>query len=141
MKTVSVLSTASILPQTVVTNRDIGQRLIEGARARNVRDDEAEATARSRAEVIEQKTGLRSRRFFSADENPVDTGVALLEQLMGARDWAQLDAVIVSSSSTQGFPRLYESLGFRAFGREPGSMQINGEFHDEIHMYLRLAEA
>jgi hypothetical protein len=55
MNTVSVLSTASILPQTVVTNRDIGQRLIDGARARNVRDDEAEETARSRAEVIEQK--------------------------------------------------------------------------------------
>ena len=37
--------------------------------------------------------------------------------------------------------RLYESLGFRSFGREPGSMRVNGEFHDELHMYLRLAEA
>jgi RimJ/RimL family protein N-acetyltransferase len=37
--------------------------------------------------------------------------------------------------------RLYESVGFRAFGREPGAMRINGKFHDEIHMYLRLAEA
>jgi len=110
MNTVSVLSTASILPAMVVTNRDIGQLLIDGARARNVRDDEAEATARSRAEVIEQKTGLRSRRFFSPDENPVDTGVALLEQLMGSRDWSQLDAVIVSSSSTQGFPGLSQQI-------------------------------
>lgn len=34
--------------------------------------------------------------------------------------------------------RLYESLGFKAFGHEPGSMFINGELHDEVHMYLRL---
>ena len=33
--------------------------------------------------------------------------------------------------------RLYESVGFKAFGREPGAMFINGELHDEIHMYLR----
>ncbi|MDB5813627.1 MAG: family N-acetyltransferase [Rhodocyclales bacterium] len=34
---------------------------------------------------------------------------------------------------------LYESVGFKAFGREPGAMLINGELHDEIHMYMRLA--
>lgn len=37
--------------------------------------------------------------------------------------------------------RLYESFGFKAFGREPGSMLINGELHDELHMYLRPADA
>ena len=35
---------------------------------------------------------------------------------------------------------LYDALGFKVFGREPGSMRINGELQDEIHMYLRLAE-
>lgn len=33
---------------------------------------------------------------------------------------------------------LYESVGFKAFGREPSAMFINGEFHDEVHLYLRL---
>ena len=36
--------------------------------------------------------------------------------------------------------RLYESLGFKAFGHEPGSMLINGELQDEVHMCLRLAD-
>jgi RimJ/RimL family protein N-acetyltransferase len=35
--------------------------------------------------------------------------------------------------------RLYESVGFNVFGREPGAMLVNGELHDEVHMYLRLA--
>jgi RimJ/RimL family protein N-acetyltransferase len=34
--------------------------------------------------------------------------------------------------------RLYESVGFKEFGREPGAMRINGQLHDELHMYLRL---
>lgn len=110
MKDVSILATASILPDLVVTNRDIGQRLIDGAHARNIRDDEAEATARTRSELIEQKTGLKSRRFFEPDQSPVEVGTALLEKLMGERDWAALDAVIVSSSSTQGFPGISQQI-------------------------------
>lgn len=110
MKDVSVIATASILPETVVSNTDIGQRLIDGAHARQIHDAEAEATARTRAELIEQKTGLRSRRFFSADDNPVEIGVQLLEKLMGDRDWSQLDAIIVSSSSTQGFPGISQQI-------------------------------
>lgn len=110
MKDVSVIATASILPEAVVTNRDIGQRLIDGAHARQIFDKEAEEVARARSEVIEQKTGLRSRRFFSAEDNPVDVGLSLLEKLMGDRDWSALDAVIVSSSSTQGFPGLSQQI-------------------------------
>jgi RimJ/RimL family protein N-acetyltransferase len=34
--------------------------------------------------------------------------------------------------------RLYEAQGFLVFGREPESMLINGELHEEIHMCLRL---
>ena len=37
--------------------------------------------------------------------------------------------------------RLYESFGFRSFGCEPGAMRINGELHDELHMFLRLNKA
>ena len=35
--------------------------------------------------------------------------------------------------------RLYESLGFRAFGVEAGAMLVQGQPVDEIHMQLRLA--
>jgi RimJ/RimL family protein N-acetyltransferase len=34
--------------------------------------------------------------------------------------------------------RLYESLGFRAWGREPEATEIEGRRYDEIHMTLRL---
>lgn len=37
--------------------------------------------------------------------------------------------------------RLYEAVGFKQFGREPGAMYIDGEFHDELHMYLRVVDA
>jgi ribosomal protein S18 acetylase RimI-like enzyme len=37
--------------------------------------------------------------------------------------------------------RLYESFGFKSFGREPGAMPIKGELHDELHMVLRLTDA
>jgi len=35
---------------------------------------------------------------------------------------------------------LYQSMGFKPFGHEPGSMLINGELQDEIHMCFRLAD-
>jgi len=110
MQDVSIVATASILPETVVTNRDIGQRLIDGAHARNVRDAGAEETARVRSELIEQKTGLRARRFFAAEDTPVEIGTSLLEKLMDDSAWATLDAVIVSSSSTQGFPGVSQQI-------------------------------
>lgn len=34
--------------------------------------------------------------------------------------------------------RLYDSMGFKAFGHETGAMLIDGELHDEIHMCLQL---
>ena len=67
MQDVSIVATASILPETVITNREIGERLIAGAKARDVYDSASAETARARAELIEQKTGLRARRFFSAE--------------------------------------------------------------------------
>lgn len=110
MQDVSIVATASILPETIVTNRDIGQRLIEGAHARNVRDQDAEETARTRSELIEQKTGLRARRFFGPEDTPVEVGTALLEKMIDEHAWATLDAIIVSSSSTQGFPGVSQQI-------------------------------
>ena len=110
MKQTSVVSTASILPERLVSNREIGQMLIDGGRAVGLTDSDAEAAVRARAEVIEDKTGLRTRRFFRSDESPAEVALALLERLMPDGDWSILDAVIVSSSSTQGFPGLSQQV-------------------------------
>jgi len=36
--------------------------------------------------------------------------------------------------------KLYESLGFIAWGREPASLWLDGEFIDEDHMVLDLRQ-
>jgi ribosomal protein S18 acetylase RimI-like enzyme len=36
--------------------------------------------------------------------------------------------------------RLYESVGFETFGREPGALLIDGQLHDELHMRLQLVD-
>ncbi len=65
----------------------------------------------------------------------------LIEALSLARSVSELKQVnLCVNASNLGALRLYESVGFKAFGREPGAMFINGELHDEIHMYLRLAD-
>jgi 3-oxoacyl-[acyl-carrier-protein] synthase-3 len=110
MQDVSIVGTASILPEAIVTNREIGEKLIQGAKARDVYDSASAEVARTRSELIEQKTGLRARRFFGAEETPLEIGTTLLEKLVGDDAWATLDAVIVSSSSTQGFPGLSQQI-------------------------------
>jgi RimJ/RimL family protein N-acetyltransferase len=57
-----------------------------------------------------------------------------------ARSWPDVDYIDLGASS--GAPeaqRLYESLGFVAWGREPEATEVDGRRYDEIHMALRLA--
>jgi RimJ/RimL family protein N-acetyltransferase len=35
---------------------------------------------------------------------------------------------------------LYRSLGFEVYGREPRAMRVDGRYHDEDLMLLRLAQ-
>jgi len=66
----------------------------------------------------------------------------MLEALSVARSVPEVQQVNLSvNAGNAGAIRLYESLGFKAFGREPGAMFINGELHDEIHMCLRFTAA
>ena len=66
----------------------------------------------------------------------------LAEALSLARSVSELRQVNLSvNASNTGAIRLYESFGFKAFGCEPGALLINGELHEEVHMYLRLADA
>lgn len=56
-----------------------------------------------------------------------------------ARSWAGVDYVdlAVSENAPEAL-RLYESLGFEAWGREPAAVEHEGRRYDEIHMTLRL---
>ena len=65
----------------------------------------------------------------------------LLEALTLARSVPEIKQVnLCVNAGNASAIRLYEAVGFKAFGREPGAMFINGEFHDELHMYLRLTD-
>lgn len=110
MSPVVIASTASLLPQDKIGNQAIVKRLIDRSQARGHHDADAENHARARAGSIEQKTGLKSRRFFTAETSPVDIGLSILDRLMADADWSELDAIIVSSSSTQGFPGLSQQI-------------------------------
>jgi RimJ/RimL family protein N-acetyltransferase len=66
----------------------------------------------------------------------------LTEALSLARSVPELKQVNLSvNASNTGAIKLYESFGFKAFGLEPGALLVNGELQEEIHMYLRLADA
>jgi len=116
---VSIVCTASTLPEKVVSNREIGELLTANVRI----DDEAAADivakTRERSHLIERKTGLRARHFFDPQQSPVVVGAELLERLITGDAWATLDALIVSSSSTQGFPGLSQQILANARQRHP----------------------
>ncbi len=119
MSAVVIAATASTLPEQIISNREIGHRLLEGTEVDDEASAEIVARIRERAELIEKKTGLRSRRFFAAGETPVNVGCELLERVMEDQPWSELDALIVSSSSSHGFPGLSQQLVAAARERHP----------------------
>ena len=121
--TVAIVATGSTLPQEVISNREIGRRLLDGVEIDDESSAQIVAQITERAELIEAKTGLQSRRFFAPEQSPVTVGLGLLEELMRGRPWDELDAIIVSSSSTHGFPGLSQQIvaGARARHGELGA--------------------
>src|SRR5215471_18460968 len=107
---VSIVRTASTLPDAVITNREIGERLVAGVAIDDEAAEDIVAKVRERSELIEKKTGLRARRFFDPGVSPLKVGVELLDRLMSDEAWSGLDALIVSSSSTHGFPGLSQQI-------------------------------
>ena len=64
----------------------------------------------------------------------------LLEAIELARSIPEIGQVNVSvNAANVAAMRLYDSVGFRTFGRETASLRIDGEPHDELHMCLALA--
>ena len=68
---------------------------------------------------------------------------ALLERLMEiARGWEGVNSLgLAVSEKSEGAKRVYERLGFRAWGREPGAARVEGTLYDEIHMVVMLGAA
>jgi 3-oxoacyl-[acyl-carrier-protein] synthase-3 len=110
IENLSIVRTASTLPDAVVSNVEIGERLVADVQIDDEAAEDIVSKVRERSQLIEKKTGLRARRFFAPDESPVAVGLELLERLMADDPWSQLDAVIVSSSSTHGFPGLSQQI-------------------------------
>ena len=67
-------------------------------------------------------------------------GGALVARLMEtARGWPGVTSVgLAASERSEEAQRLYQSLGFRVWGREPGASLVEGRLYDEIHMVAML---
>lgn len=64
---------------------------------------------------------------------------ALAAAIELARSWDGVEWIDIGvSAATAGAQRLYESLGFVAWGREPAATAIGEARHDEIFLALRL---
>jgi ribosomal protein S18 acetylase RimI-like enzyme len=56
-----------------------------------------------------------------------------------ARAWPEIEQVHLSvSTSAVAAQRLYETAGFRSWGRESRALQWEGRFVDEVHLVLEL---
>lgn len=80
--------------------------------------------------------------YVRGDRRGWGIGRALLEKALDlARSVLEIRQVNVTSNAANGAARkLYESVGFCAFGHEPRSMRIDGEWHDEVLMRLDLGK-
>jgi ribosomal protein S18 acetylase RimI-like enzyme len=81
--------------------------------------------------------------YVSAGHRGRGLGRAVMIAALGAaRQMPGLRYVYLSVTSAQSPAReLYLSLGFRSFGREPGALAVDGQYFDEEHMILELADA
>src|SRR5262245_8507381 len=63
-------------------------------------------------------------------------GSAILTHIFAlARTWPGITSLGLSASErSEAARRLYERHGFRAWGREPACLAIDGRIYDEIHM-------
>lgn len=72
-------------------------------------------------------------RHHHAGRHLLEHALEQLKRLPGVR---QIHASI-TEGNTDG-RRLYESLGFTAWGVQPGAMQVDGQVLDETHLILQL---
>lgn len=99
---------ASILPAEIVSNTDLVERMAQ--RSQTPLTEEQREYYAMRAATFEAKTGIRERRFFGPDEDVISIASALAEQTAGGSDWGTIDAILVASSSAQGFPGIAQHI-------------------------------
>jgi ribosomal protein S18 acetylase RimI-like enzyme len=64
---------------------------------------------------------------------------ALMQEIIrGAREIDGLEQILLVASAHLPARKLYEALGFEAYGVEPRSLKIGGEYVDDVLMILRL---
>src|SRR5262245_30249466 len=64
----------------------------------------------------------------------VATGLLTRLEEVG-RGWPGVNSLALAvSENSPGAHRVYEAMGFRAWGREPGAAIVDGCAYDEIHM-------
>jgi ribosomal protein S18 acetylase RimI-like enzyme len=97
---------------------------------------------------IRREPGIKMRHkgmiwgmYVTAAYRRTGVGEALLrEAIATGRSWDGLALILLAvSASAPGARRLYERLGFRAWGREPRALYWQGEYFDETHMALDLS--
>lgn len=63
----------------------------------------------------------------------------LLAAIAHARTMPGLEQLrLIVGEANAGARRLYESVGFTEFGREPRELKTAGKYHDSLHMWLEL---
>src|SRR5262249_37430088 len=96
------------------------------------------------------REGKRKRRhagsiwgmYVSPRARRKGNGRALLEAaVQQARAWGLEQVQLGVTEAAPTARNLYESLGFRAWGREPRALHWNGRFVDEFHLALDLRDA
>jgi RimJ/RimL family protein N-acetyltransferase len=67
-------------------------------------------------------------------------GARLLQAVIAeARSWTEVERLELSvTDPAAGARRLYESAGFREWGRQPRALHWDGRFEDEAHLFLAL---
>jgi ribosomal protein S18 acetylase RimI-like enzyme len=67
-------------------------------------------------------------------------GTQLVNELIAlARALGDIEQVVLTAATrNERAVRLYESLGFTSYGREPRALCIDGDYYDQEHMYLVL---
>lgn len=109
------------------------------------RDDDQREILASAGVVRETKLKARHRAcvwgvYCLPTERGKGYGRAVVERAIEtARSWPGVERLELSVSVHDPAPlALYESLGFKVWGREPDALRLDGRSFDELHMVLRL---
>ena len=95
--------------------------------------------------VLDDHFRLHGRLTNAIEFSEVEASdrTALMEAAIAlARTWGGVEMInIAVSANSPGALRLYESLGFVQWGREPRVTRVGGSTYDEIHLAMDLGSA